>query len=110
MTITDGVGYIAASLVLATFCAKRMVSLRALAISSNVAFITYGLAAQLWPIVILRTIMLPLNVIRLRDALAALDPPSCACVSAAQTDQMALTQRQPAFSSQAPRSRIFSSP
>jgi hypothetical protein len=47
MTITDGVGYIAASLVLATFCAKRMVSLRALAISSNVAFITYGLTAQL---------------------------------------------------------------
>ena len=65
--ITDGVGYIAASLVPATFCAKRMVSLRALAISSNA-----GLAAQLWPIVILHTIMLPLNVIRLRDALAVL--------------------------------------
>ena len=110
MTITDGMGYIAASLVLATFCAKRMVSLRVLAISSNLAFITYGLAAQLWPIVILHTIMLPLNVIRLRDALASLDPPSCAGVRAAQTDQMALTQRQPAFSSQAPRSRIFSSP
>ena len=36
------------------------------------AFIIYGLAAQLWPIVILHTIMLPLNVIRLRDALAVL--------------------------------------
>jgi hypothetical protein len=54
MTITDGMGYIAASLVLATFCAKRMVSLRVLAISSNVAFITYGPAAQLWPVVVLR--------------------------------------------------------
>jgi ABC-type glycerol-3-phosphate transport system permease component len=70
-------GYVAASLVLATFCAKRMVSLRALAISSNVAFITYGLAAQLWPIVMLHVIMLPLNVSRLRDALASLGLPSC---------------------------------
>src|SRR5215471_703774 len=61
MTMTDGMGYVAASLVLATFCAKRMVSLRALAISSNVAFITYGLAAQLWPIVMLHVIMLPLT-------------------------------------------------
>jgi CRP/FNR family transcriptional regulator, cyclic AMP receptor protein len=74
MTITDGMGYLAASLVLATFCAKRMISLRALAIASNVAFITYGLAARLWPIVILHVIMLPLNVIRLREALASLDP------------------------------------
>jgi hypothetical protein len=71
MTITDGMGYVAASLVLATFCAKRMVSLRALAISSNVAFITYGLAAHLWPILILHAVMLPLNLVRLRDALAS---------------------------------------
>jgi hypothetical protein len=77
MTMTDGMGYVAASLVLATFCAKQMVSLRALAISSNVAFITYGLAAHLWPIVVLHVIMLPLNVVRLRDALASLGPPSC---------------------------------
>jgi ABC-type glycerol-3-phosphate transport system permease component len=77
MTITDGMGYVAASLVLAAFCAKRMVSLRALAISSNVAFITYGLAARLWPIVMLHVIMLPLNVVRLRDALAAPRPPNC---------------------------------
>ena len=74
MTITDGMGYLAASLVLATFCAKRMVLLRALAITSNVAFIIYGLAGRLWPIVILHVIMLPLNVIRLREALASLGP------------------------------------
>lgn len=73
MTITDAVGYVAASLVLATFSAKQMVLLRALAISSNVAFITYGLAARLWPIVMLHAIMLPLNIIRLREARAHLD-------------------------------------
>jgi CRP/FNR family transcriptional regulator, cyclic AMP receptor protein len=71
MTTTDAMGYVAASLVLATFCAKQMVLLRALAISSNVAFITYGLAARLWPIVMLHAIMLPLNIIRLREAFGA---------------------------------------
>ena len=75
MTITDAMGYFAASLVLATFCAKQMVLLRALAIASNLAFITYGLAARLWPIVTLHLIMLPLNVIRLREAFALLSAP-----------------------------------
>jgi hypothetical protein len=105
MTITDGMGYVAASLVLVTFCAKRMVSLRALAISSNVAFLTYGLAAQLWPIVMLHAIMLPLNVIRLRDALASLGPPSCAGGGATIEDQLTLTDRRAALSPRTPRWR-----
>jgi CRP/FNR family transcriptional regulator, cyclic AMP receptor protein len=74
MTITDMLGYLAASLVLATFCAKRMVLLRASAIASNVAFIGYGLAARLWPILVLHLILLPLNVIRLLEALALPGP------------------------------------
>jgi hypothetical protein len=36
MTAVDGLGYLAAALVLATFCAKRMLPLRALAIASNI--------------------------------------------------------------------------
>src|SRR5579862_4857774 len=70
MTTIDAMGYVAASLVLAAFCAKRMVSLRALAIASNLAFIAYGLPAHLWPIVLLHLTMLPLNIMRLREALA----------------------------------------
>ncbi len=69
MTPIDGLGYVAASLVLATFTAKSMVSLRVLAIGSNLAFIGYGLAASLWPILVLNLIMLPLNLLRLREAL-----------------------------------------
>ena len=42
MTAVDGLGYLAAALVLATFCAKRMLPLRALAIASNIAFVAYG--------------------------------------------------------------------
>jgi len=71
MTPIDGLGYVAASLVLATFTAKSMVSLRVLAIGSNLAFIGYGLAASLWPILVLHLIMLPLNLLRLREALCA---------------------------------------
>jgi len=69
MTEVDGLGYLAATLVLATFTAKNMVALRVLAISSNLAFIAYGLLAGLWPILLLHSIMLPLNLIRLREAL-----------------------------------------
>jgi hypothetical protein len=71
MNTIDGLGYFAASLVLATFCAKTMISLRSLAIASNGAFIVYGTSARLWPIVLLHAVMLPLNLSRLREALAA---------------------------------------
>jgi hypothetical protein len=65
--LTDGFGYVAAGLVFATFCAQRMASLRALAIVSNVAFIGYGLLAGLWPILILHSAMLPMNIQRYRQ-------------------------------------------
>jgi hypothetical protein len=74
MTGIDGLGYLAAALVLATFTAKNMASLRALAIGSNLAFIAYGFAAALWPILLLHLIMLPLNLLRLREALGASPP------------------------------------
>ena len=62
--LTDALGYVAAGLVFATFCAKRMASLRALAIVSNVAFIGYGFLDDLWPILVLHSAMLPMNIQR----------------------------------------------
>ena len=59
------VGYLAASLVFATFCTKRMLPLRALAIASNIAFIGYGYLGVSWPILILHAAMLPMNIHRL---------------------------------------------
>jgi hypothetical protein len=76
MTTTDALGYLAASLVLGTFCAKTMIPLRALAIASNLAFIAYALAAHLWPILLLHSIMLPLNAARLREALGLIAAPA----------------------------------
>jgi hypothetical protein len=71
MTAVDELGYLAASLVLATFCAKSMVLLRMLAIASNIAFVAYGYFADLLPIFLLHAIMLPMNCVRLREALGA---------------------------------------
>jgi uncharacterized protein YjiS (DUF1127 family) len=68
--LTDLIGYIAASLVFAAFCAKRMVPLRMLAIASNIGFISYGSLLGLWPIVLLHSFMLPINVLRLHQASA----------------------------------------
>src|SRR3954469_23356876 len=64
-------GYTAASLVLATFCAKSMVTLRVLALCSNVAFVLYAIEASLWQIMLLHVLMLPLNLLRMREALEA---------------------------------------
>lgn len=65
--LTDALGYVAAGLVFATFCAQRMTSLRSLAIASNVAFIGYGFLDGLWPILIVHSAMLPINVQRYRQ-------------------------------------------
>ncbi len=71
MIFSEPIGYLAAGLVLATFCAKSMVLLRTLAICSNIAFIAYGYSAMLWPILLLHAVMLPLNLFRLHEAIGA---------------------------------------
>lgn len=60
-------GYTASSLVLATFCMKRMVPLRIVAICSNFAFITYGASLHLVPIVVLHSLLVPINLRRLSE-------------------------------------------
>jgi CRP/FNR family transcriptional regulator, cyclic AMP receptor protein len=57
-------GYLASALVLATFCMKTMIPLRYAAICSNVAFIVYGFYDNLYPVLMLHMILLPLNVWR----------------------------------------------
>ena len=61
----DVMGYIASGLVLAAFSMRSMRSLRLTAIASNLAFIAYGAYGHLQPILILHSILLPLNIIRL---------------------------------------------
>jgi hypothetical protein len=59
------VGYTACGLVLVTFTMKSMRPLRLVAILSNVAFIDYAYGEHIMPILILHSILLPLNIVRL---------------------------------------------
>ena len=65
----EGVGYCASLLVFCTFYMKTMIPLRCVAIASNVAFITYGLAGGIYPVLVLHAVLLPLNAHRLRQML-----------------------------------------
>ena len=67
-------GWIAGILVFSAFFMKTMVPLRLVAIASNVAFIVfallglrYGIFGRLYPILVLHSSLLPLNVVRLRQ-------------------------------------------
>jgi hypothetical protein len=62
---TDITGYVASALVLATFSMRSMRPLRLTAIASNLAFIAYALLAGMRPILILHSVLLPVNVVRL---------------------------------------------
>jgi hypothetical protein len=67
MQLIDGIGYLAAALVFASFYMKTMIPLRVLGVSSNLAFVVYGYLADAPPILILHCILLPLNIFLLRQ-------------------------------------------
>jgi hypothetical protein len=58
-------GYAASALVFLAFYMKTMIPLRIVGIASNLAFIAYAIGAQLYPVLILHSILLPLNGLRL---------------------------------------------
>jgi hypothetical protein len=62
MSWVDYVGFLAALTVLATFCMDTILPLRGLAIASNILFIVYGFAAQLYPVLLLHAVLLPINI------------------------------------------------
>ncbi len=69
MSETESLGYVASLLVLATFCMRDMVTLRVLAIASNVAFVGYAALAHIHPVLLLHALLLPMNLWRLIEAL-----------------------------------------
>lgn len=56
-------------MVLATFAVRSIVTLRCLAIASNLLFICYALSAFITPVLILHLLLLPLNLWRLCEIL-----------------------------------------
>jgi len=69
MNLYEPVGYLASLLVLATFCMRGMVALRAVAIASNLAFMAYGWLVGIHPVLVLHMVLLPTNAWRLLQAL-----------------------------------------
>ena len=65
MSAIAATGYLASALVPAAFCMRDMVALRCMAIASNLAFIAYGVLAELGPVLVLHLLLLPVNVRRL---------------------------------------------
>lgn len=63
--LNDLLGYAASALVLITFSARSIVTLRLVAIASNLMFIAYAFAASLPPVLALHLLLLPLNAWRL---------------------------------------------
>jgi CRP/FNR family cyclic AMP-dependent transcriptional regulator len=66
--------WVAAILVFSSFFMTTMIPLRIVAITSNVAFVTYallglkyGIFGRVYPILVLHSSLLPLNVLRLRQ-------------------------------------------
>lgn len=68
MSTVDCLGYLASLLVLVAFCMRGMVTLRLVAMASNLAFIVYAAAAGIHPVLVLHAILLPVNAWRLGQA------------------------------------------
>jgi hypothetical protein len=70
MTPWDVAGYLASGLVVMAFCMEDIVLLRAVALSSNVAFLIYGIGLGLVPVWLLHATLLPVNGWRLWQVIA----------------------------------------
>lgn len=67
MAYGDIIGYLASALVFATFYVRTMMPLRILAIASNFAFIIYAASEGLIPVLVLHSVLLPVNLARLYE-------------------------------------------
>ena len=65
MRLWDVAGYLASGLVVIAFCMKDIILLRAVALTSNLAFLTSGIGLGLAPVWLLHAILLPINAWRL---------------------------------------------
>ena len=60
----EAVGWLASLLTVATYSMNSMIPLRILAIASSVCFVLYALVLQLWPLLLMELILLPINLYR----------------------------------------------
>jgi hypothetical protein len=73
--IVDCLGFLASGATLYTFAQKRMLPMRASAITANIFFIAYGALGPFYPVLILHVVLLPLNIKRLCEQRIGLTQP-----------------------------------
>lgn len=66
---TQTIGYVASTLVLATFCLSNPLWLRTFALLSNIAFIAFGYLGSVHPVMLLYIVLLPINGVHLAGLL-----------------------------------------
>ena len=67
MTEDHLLGWLAAGLTLLTFSMRSMIALRTAALAANLCFIAYGAQGALYPVLALHLLLLPCNLLRLRQ-------------------------------------------
>ncbi|MFK7743930.1 MAG: Crp/Fnr family transcriptional regulator [Roseobacter sp.] len=60
----EAVGWLASALTVATYAMNTMVPLRILAIASSICFAVYAAVLQLWPLLVMELLLLPINIYR----------------------------------------------
>jgi hypothetical protein len=88
-------GWLAAASTLATFFCHDMRRLRLLALAANAAFIGYGAAAQLPPVLMLHLALVPVNLWRLNQAFRPAPARSSAPSPAVAPGAMSARRRRP---------------
>ncbi len=67
MTETSLLGWLAAGLTLLTFSMRSMMALRTAAVAANLCFIAFGALGAIYPVLALHLLLLPCNLLRLRQ-------------------------------------------
>ena len=71
LTGMDAIGLLAGLLTVATFAQRAIVPMRCTAICANVCFLTYASLGHFMPILTLHVLLIPVNILRLAQAIAA---------------------------------------
>lgn len=66
----EAIGYAGTAFTILAYGAKHLIPLRIAAILSSLAFLTYGLLAQSYPLVLMEAVLLPINTFRLLELVA----------------------------------------
>jgi hypothetical protein len=116
MSFTELMGWAAASMTLLAFTARDLRVLRLASVGASLAFITYGAAEAAWPVLVLHCLLLPVNLLRLRELRresrgsevcdsASVGPQGCGCRQSATKDIGSRTQITPAGVRRKPQGR-----